>query len=159
MKKYILGIASTLLIFACSGPTEEQHKGVGDLAAKWKNTSDEAMKLSEKIGNFQDELNGRESDTTNLTVRERPCPGLDKNYESMKSNVSGLITEWQESSQQVDRLTNQIGIGKWTDEDQAQYEKLRLEVDLKEVKIAQWNASADSLYMTCQDSVAVISGK
>lgn len=159
MKKYLLGLFALAFMYGCNGPTEQQQKEVGDLAAKWKNTSDEAMKFSEKIGGFQDKLTGVESDTTSMEMKEQPCPELDANYEAMKSKLSGFIANWQESSQEVDRLTNQIGIGNWTEEDQNQFEKLRLEVDQKEAQIAQWDASADSLYMTCQDTVTVATGK
>lgn len=159
MKKYIIGIFAFGLLYAC-GPTPGQDKEVEELAAKYKNTSIKAMTLSEKIGEYQDELQATNTDSlATEQTRKNPCSDLNSNYESMKSNINVLISNWGEASHEVDRLTNEIGIGKWTEEDQESLKKLTLEVDQKEAEIAKWDATVDSLYMSCQDSVIISTGK
>ena len=152
MNKYLIVISAFCLLQACSGPGNEQEKAVQELAVKYKNASTEVMKISEKIAEFQaSHLNAKNDSISNPTQEqlEIPCPRIHNELENLKTDINQLIENWGESSNEVDRLTNEIGIGKWTDEDQINLKNLKLEVDLKEAQIEKWNAQADSLIRTC----------
>lgn len=152
MKNYILTFILMALVVGC-GPTETQENEMRDLVAEWKNTSVQAVELSEQIGDKLYLLESKKNEegspdmiTISLDGNETNC---ESQYEEMQTRLEAFLETWKVSSQQVDDLTKSMAVGKWTARDQDDMERLDLELKQREVEIAQWENKIEELNKKC----------
>mgnify|MGYP000156229899 CR=1 FL=1 len=152
MKKYILSLSIIFLIMGC-GPTEEQKEQLSTLVADWKETSVEAVDLSEEIGDkvflLESKKEANEAPETieiNLDGESVTC---EPEYLELASTVNTFIQSWQEKSNELDELTDRMLIGSWNSNDQETLEALDLELKQREVQIEQWKKELEELNNKC----------
>jgi uncharacterized protein YukE len=139
--------------FISCGPSQVDKDALNKLVGDWKTTSDEALALSEDVGN---QLSLLEADTTDITAEQDTPAVMDESKDNcenslkdLQSKVASFIEEWRESSLEFDELTNQMQMTSWTEENAAKLDALELELRKKEVDIAQWRKELEEINQKC----------
>ncbi len=141
-------------LFASCGPKNVEKENLNTLVGEWKTISDEATTLSADMGEASSTLEGKSemvtpenSTTANSGDNVATCQ---KELNSLQTVVNNFIENWRGSSKELDRLTNQMQMGNWTEEDTQQLRNLELELRQREVDIAQWRNDFEEISLNCK---------
>lgn len=152
MKNYMFVLVLFGLIVSC-GPSERQEEKLKDLIAEWKNTSEKVADLSEQVGNQMYLLETKKEENGTSEMIPVRFEGEESNcqtaYETLREDIDGFIVVWKESSLKVDKLTNNMAVGKWTVEDDENLRALDLEVKERDAEIEQWLNQLKNLKENC----------
>jgi chromosome segregation ATPase len=139
--------------FISCGPSQVDEDALNKLVGDWKTTSEEALALSEDVGN---QLSLVQADSSNTTAEQDPPAVMDEakancenSLKELQSKVASFIEEWRESSLEFDELTNQMQMTSWTEENAAKLDAMELELRKKEVDIAQWRKDLEEINQRC----------
>ncbi|RAI95251.1 hypothetical protein [Algoriphagus yeomjeoni] len=153
MKNYRLILVAILGLFISCSPSEEKTEKLKFLVAEWKNTSDKVISLSEKIGDqaYLLEVKKADGDTTEMLQIDfnGEQTNCEAEYSTMRTQIDEFIEVWRENSLKVDELTNNMSIGKWTNEDDENLRALDLEVKKSDANIELWEEELNELSQKC----------
>lgn len=153
MKNYMLLIALIGLFVSC-GPSEKQEEKLVDLVAEWKNNSEKIVSLSEQVGDQMYLLETKKTEDGNTELISININGVESNcedaYKAMKQEIDDYIETWRDNSLEVDTLTNNMAIGKWTIEDDEHLNALDLELKKSDVTIEEWKIELEEIQTKCE---------
>lgn len=149
MNKYILGLLAAGLALGCQ-PVVENNHDPKELKSEWKNTSEDAMALSEKLGENLRNWEARyDNDSSIMADENTNCQSVGEVYKEMQISVQSFLDGSTKESVEVERLTNELESENWTEEDENQLTSLKLTIDEKNAEIERWEYNLDSLQKIC----------
>lgn len=141
-------------LFVSCGPSEKQKEKLVDLVAEWKTNSEEIVSLSEQVGDQMYLLETKKTEDGNTELISININGVESNcedaYKAMKQEIDDYIEFWRQNSLEVDTLTNNMAIGKWTIEDDEHLNALDLELKKSDVTIEEWKIELEEIQTKCE---------